>query len=213
MNRIYRLFSVIIIFLFITSTGIFNSYAAAVKPSDTLIDIQKLSSSLVIDLRYATNKNFTGTKLYASVICCLQEATAWKLIKANEEVMKKGYRIKIRDAYRPYSVQKAMWKIMPDSRYLANPNKGDHDKNWTIYEKLKIPEYKYAAVINYNIGPDRIVGNGSAIFLHIAGSKGYTSGCTAVSEADLLTILKWMNGDKKPIIVQGTLSELKSIKL
>ncbi len=40
--------------------------------------------------------------------------------------MKKNYnlRIKIFDGYRPLSVQKKMWEIFPDDRYVANPAKG-----------------------------------------------------------------------------------------
>jgi D-alanyl-D-alanine dipeptidase len=410
-----------------------QSYAST-SIKESLIDLSKLKSDFAFDLKYATANNFTGRKMYASSICCLQEGTAWKLVKANEELIKKGYRIKIWDAYRPYSVQKAMWKIMPNSHFLANPynggskhNKGasvditlvdangkelempssfdefsikasrnnpdmtknarknlkiltdamvksgfksisnewwhfddtesakysildvkpdavakrilpveslkcigdsnqvilvsnnstksskavlqafertngkwqkiypdisanigkngfkkvknsvltkdekavykhegdgcspmgaftitslfgwgnnpffnlkykmisvnDYwvsgntkgtynillsriggpDKSWTIFEKLKIPQYKFAALINYNTGSDKIIGNGSAIFLHIADKKGYTSGCTSVAEADLIKILKWLKADKKPIIVQGTQAELKTI--
>lgn len=414
----------------------FQSDAAAAPAVDKLIDISKISSDIVIDLRYATENNFTGIKLYSSSICCLQEDTAWKLAAANREVMKSGFRIKVWDAYRPLSVQKKMWSIMPDPGFLANPYKngskhnrgaavdvtlvdkdgkeaempsgfdeftyraarnntrmsaaaaknlkiltdamvksgfksistewwhfddtaaanyplldvspatvaarplpieqlkctGDSkqailvtgsgtskskavmsvyeknadgkwlkalpdmsafvgkngfkkikssalsaadkkiykyegdgsspmgvftidtlfgwgpnpgfklpykittaddywvsaskkelynvwvnrkngpDKSWKIYEKLKIADYKYAAVINYNIGPDRVVGNGSAIFLHIADSRGYTGGCTAVSESDLLKVLKWLSPEKSPIIIQGTQEGLKELQ-
>jgi D-alanyl-D-alanine dipeptidase len=430
-----RLAAALMILILLASPAAYRSDAAAAQAADRLIDVSKLSAGFVIDLRYATKDNFTGIKLYPSGICCLQEDTAWKLAAANRELMKKGYRIKIWDAYRPLSIQKKMWEIMPDSRYLANPYKngskhnrgaavdvtlvdkngkevempsgfdefsarasrnnpsmsaaaaknlklltdaltkngfksistewwhfddasyanyplldvsqeavsrrplpveeltctGDSqqailvtsdsassskavlaayektdgkwlkvfpdmkafigkngfkkvknaplsaqdkktykyegdgcspmgvftistlfgwgsdpgfklpyrpvtdddywvsgnkkelynvwinrkngpDKNWTAYERLKIPEYKYAAVINYNTGPDRVPGNGSAIFLHKAGSKAYTSGCTAVSEADLLNILKWLEPSKKPVIIQGTPKELKQLR-
>ena len=393
---------------------------------DTLVDLTKLSSDFVYDLKYSTSDNFTGTKQYSGSICCLQEETAWKLIKANEEVMRRGLRIKIWDAYRPFSVQRAMWRVMPDSRFLADPNKkgsnhnkgaavditlvdekghevempsgfddfsgkaarsnpnmspaakenlgiltdamvksgfksisnewwhyddadnskyglldveledvrdrslavenvigigdssqvilvtpvsysashaklrlyekkngiwmktspdmqayigkngfkpvkdaplaaaekrkykyegdgatpagvfsitslfgwgnnpgfklpykkttsddyfvssnkkedynvfitrkGGPSKSWTLYEKLKIPDYKYGAVINYNNGPDRITGNGSAIFLHIADDRGYTSGCVSLSEANLLKIFKWLKPEQSPMISLG----------
>ena len=411
-----------IIFILLFSTVLYRADAASLQTADRLIDVNKLSAGFVTDLRYATEDNFTGIKLYPSGICCLQEDTAWKLAAANRELQKKGLSIKIWDAYRPLSVQKKMWKLMPDSRYIANPYKngskhnrgaavdvtlvdkngkelempsgfddfskrairnnpamsaaaaknlklltdamtkngfkaistewwhfddtayavwplldisqeivsrrllpveelkctGDSqqailvtsgstssskavlaayektngkwlkvlpdmkafigkngfkkakyegdgcspmgvftidtlfgwgpdpgfrlpykpvtaddywvssdkkelynvwinkkngpDKSWTIYERLKISEYKYAAIINYNNGPDRIPGNGSAIFLHKAGSKAYTSGCTAVAEADLLNVLKWLKPDKEPVIIQGTLKELKELK-
>lgn len=426
------------------------SALAAAQPVDNLIDLSKISLNVIIDLKYATTDNFTGRKLYSSDICCLQEGTAWKLARANREVQKKGYRIKVWDGYRPLSVQKAMWKVVPDARFVANPykngskhnrgaavdvtlvdaegrelempsafdeftvkasrtnpgmtakakanlkiltdamtksgfrsiqsewwhyddteytkyalldikasevskrklpveelscmgeakqvilvtagtgtanvttsakgtsasignsskaqlaayesvngkwvqwmpevqafvgkngfrkvknaplspqekrlykyegdgctplgvfgirslfgwgvslgfhlpyepvtgddywvsddtkelynvrirRKGGPDKNWAIYEKLKIPQYKYAAVIDYNQGPDRITGNGSAIFLHLDDGKGYTSGCVMIPETSLLSLLKWLKPEKNPVIIQGPLLELKKL--
>jgi D-alanyl-D-alanine dipeptidase len=35
-----------------------------------------------------------------------------------------NFRIKVFDAYRPLSVQKQMWEILPDDRYVANPATG-----------------------------------------------------------------------------------------
>lgn len=430
-----KIAAALMILAILLSAGVFTIIPVYAAAADNLVDIGKLSTDLVVDLRYATANNFTGTKLYSSSICCLQEETAWKLVRANQEVMKSGFRIKIWDAYRPLSVQKAMWKIMPDEKYLSNPYKGgskhnkgaavditmvdekgrevempsgfdnftykasrlnskmsptakknlkiltdamvksgfkyinsewwhfdDADnsryavldvkaedvskrklaveelqclsgskqvilvtpgasgpsqatlriyeningkwikmapnmqaftgkngfkavkngsltaadkkiykyegdgstpagafyitslfgwgenpglklpyrkttsddywvsgnkkeeynvwisrkggpsKTWTVCEKLKIPDYKYAAVINYNIGPNRIIGNGSAIFLHIADNRGYTSGCVSLSEANLLKVLKWLNPEKKPLIVQGNIQELKKLK-
>jgi D-alanyl-D-alanine dipeptidase len=46
------------------------------------------------------------------------------LVKANDELLSKGYRIKFFDCYRPYSVQKKMWKIFPNPGYVADPKGG-----------------------------------------------------------------------------------------
>jgi zinc D-Ala-D-Ala dipeptidase len=423
----------IIILLFLW-TGLSPVTPAYSLSAGKLVNLEKFSQDFVLDLKYATADNFMKTKLYDANICCLQEDTAWKLIKANEALMQMGYRIKIWDAYRPLAVQKAMWKKMPDSRYLANPYKGgskhnrgaavditlvdkngkevempsrfddfsakagrnnphmsaaakrnlkiltdamvkngfqtiknewwhyddknssnyaiqdiplkrfenirlpvdslqcindssqvilitsdikgsykarlnayekkngqwlqvfpeiaaiigkngfkpvkttplgasdkkyfkyegdncspigafsidtlfgwgdnpgfrlpyrkttEHDywvsdnkkesyniwvhktggpdKSWDVYEKLKVTPYKYAAVINYNMGPDRIVGNGSAMFLHIMPKAGYTHGCTAISETDLVKVLKWLKPEMKPLLVQGPASEVGAI--
>lgn len=42
--------------------------------------------------------------------------------------------------------------------------------------------------------------------------KTYTSGCTAVSEADLLNVPKWLKPDTKPVIIQSTIKELKQLR-
>ncbi|WEG14819.1 L,D-transpeptidase family protein [Pullulanibacillus sp. KACC 23026] len=88
---------------------------------------------------------------------------------------------------------------------------GDPKKRWKTFEPLRIPAYKYAVVINYNTNPI-IKGKGSAIFLHVLlPEKSYTLGCTAVSESDMLTLLKWLNPSRHPLIIQGTISQLKAL--
>lgn len=88
---------------------------------------------------------------------------------------------------------------------------GDPKERWNSFEKLRIPAYKYAVVINYNV-TNIEPGKGSAIFLHIwQGPNKGTSGCTAVSEENMLKILKWLDPNKKPIIIQGTQSWINSL--
>lgn len=48
---------------------------------------------------------------------------AQKLTKVQRTLRKKGYGLKIWDSYRPLSVQKILWKVLPDERYVGNPSK------------------------------------------------------------------------------------------
>lgn len=98
-----------------------------------LVRVKDIDPSIIIDLKYATSDNFTGQKVYTVPICLLQKQTAEKLKKANQEFIKDGYRIKIWDAYRPFDVQKKFWKLVPDSRYVANPKKGSrHNRGCSV---------------------------------------------------------------------------------
>ena len=94
-----------------------------------LVLVQDMDPNIQVELRYATINNFTKQKVYPLEICALRKATAEKLAKANKEFMKLGYRIKVWDAYRPVSVQRILWDIVPDSRYVANPNNGGSKHN------------------------------------------------------------------------------------
>jgi len=76
-----------------------------------------------IDIIYSTSDNFTNQKLYDEPICMLREKTAQKLIKANQILNEKGYKIKIWDAFRPISYQRKMFEIYPDENFVANPDK------------------------------------------------------------------------------------------
>lgn len=95
-----------------------------------LVDITKvvppeLAPGLVLDIRYATKNNFVGVPLYSEAKCFLQEGTARKLVKVVEKLkLTLMLGIKIFDGYRPLSVQRALWEICPDPRYVADPAEG-----------------------------------------------------------------------------------------
>lgn len=60
------------------------------------------------------------------------------------------------------------------------------------------PEYNYGLFLDYN--KDGTPGLGSAIFFHCAGANTYTGGCIAVSEEDMVTILKALTPNARIII-------------
>ena len=98
------------------------------------VNLKEYIPSLVIDLAYYSDKNFTGKRLYRDPEAYLRKGTADKLKKAAEEVAPKGYRLKIWDAYRPPSVQYEMWKARPNPRYLIDPTQGfsDHSRGCAV---------------------------------------------------------------------------------
>lgn len=89
-----------------------------------LVELIKLDDSFVIDIKYATEDNFIGKKIYTMPVCLIHKDVAKKLINANNEFKALGYRIKIFDAYRPYSAQQVLWDAADDKSYVANPKKG-----------------------------------------------------------------------------------------
>jgi len=94
--------------------------------SDTsIVLLWSVDSTIVTDVRYATTNNFTGKILYPTNKVYARKIVAEALAKAHK-YLKNNYnlRIKIFDGYRPLSVQKKMWEIYPDDRYVANPAKG-----------------------------------------------------------------------------------------
>ena len=70
------------------------------------------------------------------------------------------------------------------------------------YEKLfrKDSIYDYLIPINYNT-KDRILGKGSAIFLHLTKNFKKTNGCVALKENDFLILVKIINKNTKIKII------------
>ena len=100
-----------------------------VKTIEGFVQIQDVDPSLIVELRYAAENNFTGQKIYPVAVCLARKETALKLAAANAEFQKDGYSIKVWDAYRPPYVQKIFWDLVPDERYVANPGKGGSKHN------------------------------------------------------------------------------------
>lgn len=99
----------------------------------TFIRLADYSDNFEYDLRYATENNFLKTKVYDCAECYTLVKTAKALIKANDEFMMQGYKIKFFDCYRPNSVQYKMWEIVPNPQYVANPVKGSiHNKGGAV---------------------------------------------------------------------------------
>lgn len=92
--------------------------------AEDFIDVREYLPDVEIELRYATENNILGKKLYENDNVYLRKGTADKLEAANYELKKLGYKIKIWDAYRPTTVQRQLWNNVRDGRYIANPKEG-----------------------------------------------------------------------------------------
>ncbi|MGN6105273.1 MAG: M15 family metallopeptidase [Kofleriaceae bacterium] len=93
------------------------------KDSD-LVDVATAIPDAVLDLRYATEDNFTGAVLYPVARCKLRRAVAARLAKVAAALRAHDRRLLLWDCYRPTSIQKELWKRVPDPRYVANPRVG-----------------------------------------------------------------------------------------
>jgi zinc D-Ala-D-Ala dipeptidase len=88
------------------------------------VDIERVIPDIIADIRYATENNFTGKKLYSSPKCYLRRGVALRLAAVQSNLKRKRLGLKIFDGYRPRSVQRIFWKILPDDRYVAPPKLG-----------------------------------------------------------------------------------------
>lgn len=89
-----------------------------------MVAIDKYVGNLKSNFVYATNYNFTHQILYRKPKAYLRLAAAKALQAVANNLTTKGLGLLIYDAYRPYSITKTMWQIVPDDRYAANPAKG-----------------------------------------------------------------------------------------
>lgn len=114
--------AVVVSFCFFQS-GCFSRHQLSETDHD-IIALLSLDSTFVLDIRYATENNFTKTKLYPLANAKLRREAAESLVAVNRDLKQHGLRLKIYDAYRPLSIQWKLWNVVPDENYVANPLKG-----------------------------------------------------------------------------------------
>ncbi|KRN31064.1 M15 family metallopeptidase [Liquorilactobacillus mali] len=96
-------------------------------------NIQKIDSDIIVDLKYATTDNFTHQIVYNFTTAIARTGTAQKLAVASGLVKKKGFFLKVWDAYRPVSAQKKLFEVYPDPHFVAEPNPNfSHQKGVTF---------------------------------------------------------------------------------
>lgn len=95
-----------------------------VPNSDKLVDIRNINPNIRHDIRYATTNNFLKKKLYAVPRCFLRSDVAQRLSRVQKDLEAMRLGLKVYDCYRPLSVTRQMWEILPDTRYVANPSRG-----------------------------------------------------------------------------------------
>jgi zinc D-Ala-D-Ala dipeptidase len=90
--------------------------------------------SIEVSFPYATTDNFVKTKLYPCARCFLRPDVAKSLLLAHTKLQRQGYGgLRVFDCYRPRAIQRKMWVIKPDTRYVANPDKGsDHNRGTAV---------------------------------------------------------------------------------
>ena len=73
-------------------------------------------------------------------------------------------------------------------------------------EHMKFPKdyYKYGIVVNHNHIDEAgaVKGAGSCIFIHI--KKIPTAGCTVMTQREMKEVIRWLDVEKNPLLVQGT---------
>jgi zinc D-Ala-D-Ala dipeptidase len=100
---------------------------------NNLTRIKDVIPDILVDLKYATNQNCFGKKLYDSGEAYLLDGSVSKLARAEANAREQGVRLIVLDAYRPLSVQALMWEIFPSEGFVAPMSRGSiHNRGAAI---------------------------------------------------------------------------------
>jgi L,D-peptidoglycan transpeptidase YkuD (ErfK/YbiS/YcfS/YnhG family) len=90
-----------------------------------------------------------------------------------------------------------------------SPDWGSHEN-----EKMRRSDdlYRWGILVDHNANPP-VAGHGSCIFMHIWRGPGQpTVGCTAMPQADLESLLGWLDPDRKPLLVQVPEAQYRALR-
>ena len=76
---------------------------------------------ILVELKYATEDNFTGQIIYDFKDAYLRYGTVKRLQYVQDVMREQGLTFKIWDAFRPLWAQQALWDAYPDPTYVSNP--------------------------------------------------------------------------------------------
>lgn len=89
-----------------------------------MVNIVDIIPDIYLDVRYATENNFTGQRIYDTSDVYLRYSTVLKLAGVQAELRELGYSLCVWDGWRPLAAQFALWRACPDATYVSNPFNG-----------------------------------------------------------------------------------------
>lgn len=100
-----------------------------------LTELVLLDSTIHLDIRYASDRNFLSTPMYSQARAFLQRPAAEALVRAHRKLATQGYGLLIHDGYRPWYVTKMFWDGTPSDKhqFVADPASGSrHNRGGAV---------------------------------------------------------------------------------
>ena len=116
----------------VTSIDEFRQQVAS-DPAMELVDLERVIDGIMLDIRYATDNNFTGEVIYTMPKAYVRIPVAEALGMVNDSLRAHGMGIIVYDAYRPYSATVRFYEVYPDTEFVADPKFGSkHNRGCAV---------------------------------------------------------------------------------
>ena len=138
MSRKCHLWCAVALAVIVLSTAAASEAAEpqeANKREADLVELIKLNKTFKLDIKYATADNFVGRAVYPEARAFLQRPAAEGVVRVHKLLKKEGLGIVVYDGYRPWSITKLFWEVVPEDKrkFVADPAKGSkHNRGCAI---------------------------------------------------------------------------------
>lgn len=167
-----------------------KAYSKSVEEdqNNLMVDLESYIPRLVLDIRYATDSNFTGETIYTKPKAFVRKPVAEALLEIQNKLNNIGYGLKIFDAYRPYAATLKFYEVYPDTNFVAAPWKGSvHNRGCAVDVSLidivtqqelpmptKFDDFSEKASLNYE-ELDPIIKANRDMLVKFMTENGFTS--------------------------------------
>lgn len=117
----HRSLTLLALFLALSLPAAVRAAGPATPEAAGLVDITTVAPDIRLDIRYATPDNFTHVAVYPAARCYLRTDVAKRLSRVQADLEKQGLGLKVFDCYRPFSIQKKFWALVPNEDWVAKP--------------------------------------------------------------------------------------------
>lgn len=135
------------------------------KREADLIELIKLDKTIKLDIKYATDDNFVGRAVYPEARAFLQRPAAEAVVKVHKWLNRQGLGVVIYDGYRPWSITKLFWEVVPEDKrtFVADPAKGSkHNRGCAV--DLGIYDLKTGKAVPMPSGYDEFTERASPMY-------------------------------------------------
>jgi D-alanyl-D-alanine dipeptidase len=130
-------FALAILYLILVGSGA-SAQSAPVEQNKReahLVELITLDNTIKLDIRYATSDNFVGRPVYPEARAFLQQPAAKAVARVHKKLKKQGLGLVIFDGYRPWTITKLFWDVVPEDKrkFVADPAKGSkHNRGCAV---------------------------------------------------------------------------------
>lgn len=131
----FTIHSFFILFLLLSSCATKLPLEKGDFKETNLVELVKLDSTILLDIRYATSNNFVGQPVYKEARAFLQKDAAESLKRINASLKPLGYGIMVFDGYRPWDVTKIFYDVTSkeNKKFVADPKEGSrHNRGCAV---------------------------------------------------------------------------------
>lgn len=98
-----------------------------------MVDLEQVIPGIQLDIRYATENNFTGEIIYPRAKAYLRRPVAEALRQVDQFLQKYKAALRIYDAYRPYAATVRFYEVCDNKEFVADPRYGSrHNRGCSV---------------------------------------------------------------------------------